>query len=112
MRYEYRARELNTDGKVIQGASGTTAEHAYAGSFDTAEGVYNVSYLDEGTPAGSQQSLYTTTVTNSFVPTVRYAEKQWDLSGIPENFRKYWKSPEITMELQYQKADGTYQCFS
>ena len=112
VRYEYRARELNTDGKVIQGASGTTAEHAYAGSFDTAEGVYNVSYLDEGTPAGSQQSLYTTTVTNSFVPMVRYAEKQWELSGIPENFRKYWKSPEITMELQYQKADGTYQSFS
>ena len=112
VRYEYRARELNTDGKVIGGASGTTAEHAYAGSFEEKSGVYNVSYLDESAPADRQESIYTTTVTNSFVPTVRYAEKQWDLSGIPEKLQKYWKYPELTMELQYQKADGTYQSFS
>ena len=112
VRYEYRAREINTDGKVIGGANRTTAEHAYAGSFEEDYGVYNVSYLDESEPAGSQQSLYTTTVTNSFIPTVRYAEKQWDLSKIPEKLQKYWKYPEITLELQYQKADGTYQSFS
>lgn len=111
VRYEYRARELNTDKNksIIDGESGTTVNHVYAGSF--AGGLYDVEYQDEKA-GGSRNYSYATTVTNSFVPTVRYAEKKWDLSPIPEKFRDEWNCPEITLEIQYQKADGSYQSFS
>lgn len=61
---------------------------------------------------GDWRYRYITTVINSFDPTVRYAEKKWDLSQIPEKFRDEWNCPEITLEIQYQKADGSYQSFS
>ncbi len=108
VRYEYRARELNTDGTVIIEAAGrNSVDHAYAGSF--AGGLYDVEYQDEKTD-GNWNYSYATTVTNSFDTTERYAEKSWEPSGL-KNLDK-WNYPEITLEIQYQKKDGTYQSFS
>lgn len=115
VRYEYRARELNTDGTMITEPEGeTSVNHAYSGSFSG--GIYDVDYQDgkkkNNETDGDWRYRYITTVTNSFDPTVRYAEKKWDLSQIPEKFRDEWNCPEITLEIQYQKADGSYQSFS
>ena len=114
VQYEYRARELNTDGTLIDGESGEKVNKAYAGSFDGVGGLYDVAYQDETKKANegddSWKASYATTVTNSFAVTVRYAEKNWEPSGL-KNIDK-WNYPEITLEIQYQKKDGTYQSFS
>ena len=114
VRYEYRARELNTDGTLIDGESGEKVNKAYAGSFDGVGGLYDVEYQDETKKANegdaSWKASYATTATNSFAVTVRYAEKNWEPSGL-KNIDK-WNYPEITLEIQYQKKDGTYQSFS
>lgn len=45
VRYEYRARELNTDGTMITEPEGeTSVNHAYSGSFSG--GIYDVDYQD------------------------------------------------------------------
>ncbi len=56
-------------------------------------------------------------ITNSYkfflIRPLRYAEKKWDLvPKFRKNSEMKWNCPEITLEIQYQKADGSYQPFS
>lgn len=67
---------------------------------------------------GDWRYRYITTVINSFDPTVRYAEKKWDLSQIPENSemngivrKSRWKfSIRKQMEVISLSARGQLWC--
>lgn len=93
--YEYRAREINEDQSIIEGAN---TQHGYYG-------IYNVAYTDTAADTG----VYATEITNAVKRTIRYAQKKWNY---PEGYDKdTWNQP-VTLELKYKTKDGNTASFA
>ena len=88
LEYEYRAREVNTDNKVIEN-----------------NGLYHESYQaqSEDLTSGTPDADYYSRVTNTMEVTERFAEKRWDNEKL---------TVPVTFELKYQRdTDNSWVSF-